>query len=487
MRIILVSAKKNAHAKNFKRPYCPFSSIQQTLSLNLGLKQQARELYDSWHSEFGGGQEVTAVQVTDVLQKAGLLKNSAVRSVHRLFESKTAEDSEGSSSESSGTDQRRTDKLEDEWPQSAQGVELDAPVPTLASQPVEPETRRPTRDELPFFSHNNAVHMMRIKDIDGLAKETFSDSGHEKLDQIYASICNPKVKMLPFLDDADMTTDALEQGDRLVAGNHPSSLSVQKGLDRLCVVPFTLHDGCRFKELVMQHGVPVAARGVDAGLVRSADKDQCLARCQKDKKHDQSTGSKPLAAQPSSAHLQIFAAKQPPLLHEQQAIRSKVVELAGTMLTAEGKAKVDQILANLYNPGQENVEPLLSDNDVHPLGLLMDAAALSKAPLVLAGLQELNRVPTILSDGRFKTLVMANSLTPAVMAQGTPQPGHQTGSSTGVVPAAPGKTRTEDQQGTLQSMESGHPDQESRKLSESHAAQVQFMPYGVYNNAVLQH
>ncbi|KAL0018957.1 hypothetical protein WJX77_007864 [Trebouxia sp. C0004] len=293
--------------------------------------------------------EVTAVQVTDVLQKAGLLKNSAVRSVHRLFESKTAEDSEGSSSESSGTDQRRTDKLEDEWPQSAQGVELDAPVPTLASQPVEPETRRPTRDELPFFSHNNAVHMMRIKDIDGLAKETFT-------------------------------------------------------------------------------------RGVDAGLVRSADKDQCLARCQKDKKHDQSTGSKPLAAQPSSAHLQIFAAKQPPLLHEQQAIRSKVVELAGTMLTAE--------------------------------------AALSKAPLVLAGLQELNRVPTILSDGRFKTLVMANSLTPAVMAQGTPQPGHQTGSSTGVVPAAPGKTRTEDQQGTLQSMESGHPDQESRKLSESHAAQV---------------
>ncbi|KAL0039036.1 hypothetical protein WJX77_005780 [Trebouxia sp. C0004] len=137
-------------------------------------------------------QEVTAVQVTDVLQKAGLLKNSAVRSVHRLFESKTAEDSEGSSSESSGTDQRRTDKLEDEWPQSAQGVELDAPVPTLASQPVEPETRRPTRDELPFFSHNNAVHIMRIKDIDGLAKETFSDSGHEKLDQIYASICNPK-------------------------------------------------------------------------------------------------------------------------------------------------------------------------------------------------------------------------------------------------------------------------------------------------------
>ncbi|KAL0021653.1 hypothetical protein WJX77_006219 [Trebouxia sp. C0004] len=125
----------------------------------------------------------------------------------------------------------------------------------------------------------------------------------------------------------------------------------------------------------------VAARGVDGGLVRSADKDQCLARCQKDKKHDQSTGSKPLAAQPSSAHLQIFAAKQPPMLHEQQAIRSKVVELAGTMLTAEG-------------------------------------------------------------------------------------------SSTGVVPAAPGKTRTEDQQGTLQSMESGHPDQESRKLSESHAAQV---------------
>ncbi|DBA95158.1 TPA: hypothetical protein ACH3X1_015711 [Trebouxia sp. C0004] len=163
----------------------------------------------------------------------------------------------------------------------------------------------------------------------------------------------------------------------------------------------------------------VAARGVDGGLVRSADKDQCLARCQKDKKHDQSTGSKPLAAQPSSAHLQIFAAKQPPMLHEQQAIRSKVVELAGTMLTAEGKAKVDQILANLYNPGQENVEPLLT-----------------------------------------------------VMAQGTPQPGHQTGSSTGVVPAAPGKTRTEDQQGTLQSMESGHPDQESRKLSESHAAQV---------------
>ncbi|KAL0039210.1 hypothetical protein WJX77_011457 [Trebouxia sp. C0004] len=122
------------------------------------------------------------------------------------------------------------------------------------------------------------------------------------------------------------------------------------------------------------------------------------------------------------------------MLHEQQAIRSKVVELAGTMLTAE--------------------------------------AALSKAPLVLAGLQELSRVPTILSDGRFKNLVMANSLTPAVMAQGTPQPGHQTGSSTGVVPAAPGKTRTEDQQGTLQSMESGHPDQESRKLSESHAAQV---------------
>ncbi|KAL0018076.1 hypothetical protein WJX77_002296 [Trebouxia sp. C0004] len=178
----------------------------------------------------------------------------------------------------------------------------------------------------------------------------------------------------------------------------------------------------------------VAARGVDGGLVRSADKDQCLARCQKDKKHDQSTGSKPLAAQPSSAHLQIFAAKQPPMLHEQQAIRSKVVEFAGTMLTAE--------------------------------------AALSKAPLVLAGLQELSRVPTILSDGRFKNLVMANSLTPAVMAQGTPQPGHQTGSSTGVVPAAPGKTRTEDQQGTLQSMESGHPDQESRKLSESHAAQV---------------
>ncbi|DBB03149.1 TPA: hypothetical protein ACH3X1_013320 [Trebouxia sp. C0004] len=241
----------------------------------------------------------------------------------------------------------------------------------------------------------------------------------------------------------------------------------------------------------------VAARGVDGGLVRSADKDQCLARCQKDKKHDQSTGSKPLAAQPSSAHLQIFAAKQPPMLHEQQAIRSKVVEFAGTMLTAEGKAKVDQILANLYSSGQENVEPSLSDNDVHPLGLLMDAAALSKAPLVLAGLQELSRVPTILSDGRFKNLVMANSLTPGtfhclacvlsqpnimsvyldahqstVMAQGTPQPGHQTGSSTGVVPAAPGKTRTEDQQGTLQSMESGHPDQESRKLSESHAAQV---------------
>ncbi|KAL0018660.1 hypothetical protein WJX77_008024 [Trebouxia sp. C0004] len=185
---------------------------------------------------FWASTEVTAVQVTDVLQKAGLLKNSAVRSVHRLFESKTAEDSEGSS---------------------------------------KPETRRPTRDELPFFSHNNAVHIMRIKDIDGLAKETFSDSGHEKLDQIYASICNPK------------------------------------------------------------HGVLVAARGVDGGLVRSADKDQCLARCQKDKKHDQSTGSKPLAAQPSSAHLQIFAAKQPPMLHEQQAIRSKVVEFAGTMLTAE--------------------------------------------------------------------------------------------------------------------------------------------------------
>ena len=33
--------------------------------------EQARELYDSWHSEFGGGQEITAVQVTDLLQKAG--------------------------------------------------------------------------------------------------------------------------------------------------------------------------------------------------------------------------------------------------------------------------------------------------------------------------------------------------------------------------------------------------------------------------------
>ncbi|DBA88009.1 TPA: hypothetical protein ACH3X1_004991 [Trebouxia sp. C0004] len=99
--------------------------------------------------------------------------------------------------------------------------------------------------------------------------------------------------------------------------------------------------------------------------------------------------------------------------------------------------EVDQILANLYNPGQENAEPLLSDNDVHPLGLLMDKAALSKAPLVLAGLQELSRVPTILSDGRSKNL-----------------------------------TGTEDQQGTLQSMEFGHIDQESCKLSESHAAQM---------------
>lgn len=91
------------------------------------------------------------------------------------------------------------------------------------------------------------------------------------------------------------------------------------------------------------------------------------------------------------------------------AIRSNVAELASTMLTAEGKAKVDQILANLCNPGQENAEPLLSDHDVHPLWLLMDEAALSKAPLVLAGLQELSRLPSILSDGRFKTLVMATS------------------------------------------------------------------------------
>lgn len=170
--------------------------------------EQARELYDSWHLELGGGQEITAVQVTDLLQKAGLLKNSAVRSVHRLYESKTAEDSEGSGSESSGTNQWPTDKLEDEWAQSAQGVHLDAPVPALASPPVQPETRRPTRDELPFFSHNNAVHIMRIKDIDGLARETFSDGGHAKLDQIYASVCNPTVKSSPFLDDADMTADA---------------------------------------------------------------------------------------------------------------------------------------------------------------------------------------------------------------------------------------------------------------------------------------
>ena len=68
-----------------------------------------------------------------------------------------------------------------------------------------------------FYTHCS------IEDIDGLAKETFSDWG---LAGICASVCNPTLKMSPFLDDADMTADALEQGDRLVA-SHPSSFSVQ--------------------------------------------------------------------------------------------------------------------------------------------------------------------------------------------------------------------------------------------------------------------
>ena len=87
---------------------------------------------------------------------------------------------------------------------------------------------------------------MRIKDIDGLSKETFSDCG---LAEIYASVCNPTLTMSPFLDDADMTADALEQGDRLVA-SHPSSFSVQKGFDPLCVVQ--LHS------LVREHGHCIA-------------------------------------------------------------------------------------------------------------------------------------------------------------------------------------------------------------------------------------
>ena len=102
--------------------------------------------------------------------------------------------------------------------------------------------------------YQHIMPAVRIQDIDEMAHYILSASGYDKRNQIYASVCNPTVKMAPFLDDSDMRLDALELGDKLSASLQTSSIPVQKGFNRLHKVLFIFTDGCRFKELVMRHG-----------------------------------------------------------------------------------------------------------------------------------------------------------------------------------------------------------------------------------------
>ncbi len=64
-----------------------------------------------------------------------------------------------------------------------------------------------------------------------------------------------------FLDDSDLSADALDKTDALVAPGYAGSFQVLTGFRRLSRVPWIFKDSCLFQTLVLRHGQGETAAG----------------------------------------------------------------------------------------------------------------------------------------------------------------------------------------------------------------------------------
>lgn len=88
-------------------------------------------------------------------------------------------------------------------------------------------------------------------------------------------------------------------------------------------------------------------------------------------------------------------------------MRGRLTDMLDTMCLPSASEKLEQILLSICKP-TEVCKPLLSNKDVQPYVQMMFSQA-PPMPQVLGGLQELRKVPSIIAEGRFKTIVMSVS------------------------------------------------------------------------------